>query len=166
MKTAPTSGDSPQGEHDLYREVILDHARNPRNFGALENATHTVDGINPLCGDRLRLYVDIDGERLDTVRFDGHGCAISLASASLLTVAIQRQNVKDALELRDNVLRLLEQGIDDPAALATPEHSALASLTGVRGFPSRIKCATLAWKALGQALEHHDDGPTPTVTTE
>ena len=165
MKAAPSSGDLPQGEHELYREVILDHARNPRNFGTLENPTHTVDGINPLCGDRLTLYVDIDGERLDAVRFDGHGCAISLASASLLTVAVQGQTVEDALELRENVLRLLEQGIDYLGP-ATPQHTALAALAGVRGFPSRIKCATLVWQALGQALKRRDAGPTPTVTTE
>jgi len=164
LKAAPAAGDSPQVEHDLYREVILDHARNPRNFGALENATYTVDGINPLCGDRLTLYVNIDGERLETVRFDGHGCAISLASASLLTVAVQHRSVEDALGLRDNVLRLLEQGSDIPY-LAIPEHAALGALAGVRGFPSRIKCATLVWKALGQALDH-GDGPAPTVTTE
>jgi len=165
VKAAAQADDSPQGQHDLYREVILDHARNPRNFGAIDDATHTVDGINPLCGDRLTLYVDIDGERLDNVRFEGHGCAISLASASLLTVAVQRQSVEDALTLRDDVLRLLEQGIDD-LSLAIPEHSALTALAGVRGFPSRIKCATLIWQALGQALQRCDAGPTSTVTTE
>ena len=165
MKAAPMSSDSPQGEHELYREVILDHARNPRNFGALENATRTVDGINPLCGDRLTLYVDIDDERLDAVRFDGHGCAISLASASLLTVAVEGRSIEDALELRDNVLRLLEQGIDN-LSLAATQHSSLAALAGVRGFPSRIKCATLVWQALGKALERRDAGPAPTVTTE
>ena len=165
MKAAPSSGELPQDEHELYRAVILDHARNPRNFGALENPTHTVDGINPLCGDRLTLYVDIDGERLDAVRFDGHGCAISLASASLLTVAVQGETVEGALKLRENVLRLLEQDIDY-LGHATPQHSALAALAGVRGFPSRIKCATLVWQALGQALKRLDAGSTPTVTTE
>lgn len=145
----------------LYRELILDHAQHPRNFGKLENATHTADGINPLCGDKLHLYLQIDAaDQVSAARFEGSGCAISMASASLLTEAVENQSTATAEAYVDVVTARLtgnEQGVAD----RFPQLEKLRALDGVRRYPSRIKCATLAWHALGAALEQQ---PTPAST--
>jgi len=138
---------------DLYRELILDHARSPRHFGKLERTTHSAEGINPLCGDKLKLYLDVDDE--NTIRaaaFEGSGCAISVASASLLTDAIVGLESGQAIRYFDAVTTHLA------GTTAEPEHvpvdlGKLRALEGVREYPSRVKCATLAWHALRSALQ-------------
>ncbi|GMU67735.1 MAG: iron-sulfur cluster assembly scaffold protein NifU [Steroidobacteraceae bacterium] len=143
---------------ELYRDVILDHNRRPRNYGPLVPADAHADGHNPLCGDRLTVYVAFDGERLRDVRFEGSGCAISVASASLMTEAVKGRN-------RAEIARLF----DDVHATLTGEHEAddaslgkLAALGGVREYPARVKCASLCWHTLNAALAH-EAAP---VTTE
>jgi len=148
---------------DLYRQLILDHARKPRNFGRLENATHTAEGINPLCGDKLRLYLCVDADdQIINVGFEGSGCAISVASASLLTEAVSNLSVADADECVGVVTGRLTQQTTDIAAPKNADLSKLKALDGVRQHPSRVKCATLAWHALHAALDHSST----TATTE
>lgn len=133
---------------ELYRELILDHARKPRHFGKLGTATHSADGINPLCGDKLHLEINLGDDVIHDAAFEGTGCAISVASASLLTDTIIGRSKSDALQWCDRVTRSLTDGDDAD----TEELGKLAALSGVRQFPSRIKCATLAWHALRAAL--------------
>jgi nitrogen fixation NifU-like protein len=132
---------------ELYREVILDHNRSPRNFGEIENADRIVNGVNPLCGDKLTLYLKLDGDRIEDARFEGTGCAISIASSSLMTERVKGASVGDTLELFQEVHDMLI-GARDPAE----SMEKLAALAGVREFPSRVKCASLAWHALKSAL--------------
>lgn len=143
---------------DLYRDLILDHARKPRHFGKLAAATHRADGFNPLCGDKLHLYLKLDGDVISDAAFEGSGCAISLASASLMTDMIIGRSVEDANAWYDSVTARLTGAPDtDDVDLGK-----LAALEGVRDFPSRVKCATLAWHALHAATE----GRSVPVTTE
>ena len=145
---------------DLYRELILDHARSPRHFGRLEQPTHTAEGINPLCGDKLRLELALDGgDRIVDAAFEGTGCAISMASASLLTESVIGLCRTDAEQWFRRVTARLAGHADDDAA---QDLGKLAALEGVKEFPSRVKCATLAWHALHSAL----DGGATTVSTE
>ena len=147
---------------DLYRELILDHARKPRNFRRLDDATHTAEGINPLCGDKLRLYLLIDAN--DTVvdaGFEGSGCAISMASASLLTETVTNISVADAEACFNTVTRRLTLGSSGDQAPHKIDLSKLRALDGVRQYPSRVKCATLAWHALHAAINSQS-----TATTE
>lgn len=139
---------------DLYRELILDHARQPRNFGRLDAATHSAEGVNPLCGDKLHLYLRIDSDdRIADVSFEGSGCAISLASASLLTEAVSNLPIADAEACFSTVTGRLTRPTDKPTAVTTMANlEKLKALDGVRDHPSRIKCATLAWHALHAAL--------------
>jgi len=137
---------------DLYRDVILDHNRQPRNFGHLDNANAHADGHNPVCGDRLSLDLRLSGDRIEDVRFAGKGCAISTASASMMTEAIKGQDRAAIGVLFAKVHRLLTE--DD--ACAPPELGKLAALSGVREFPMRVKCATLCWHTLNAALEQRD----------
>lgn len=135
---------------DLYRELILDHARSPRHFGRIQDPTHQADGINPLCGDKLKLYLTVDRSgRIEDTRFEGSGCAISVASASLLTDTVIGLPVKDAEAYFEVVTRRLTSGDEADDGL---EIEKLKALDGVREFPSRVKCATLAWHALHAAL--------------
>jgi nitrogen fixation NifU-like protein len=145
---------------DLYQEVILDHNRRPRNFGVLADATRTSQGHNPLCGDRLTLYLKIDRDRIAGIAFEGSGCAISKASASLMTDAVKGASVTDALALFDRFHAMIttppEQPIDEEGV------GKLAALAGVRQFPVRVKCASLAWHTLKAALT--DTAPEPVKT--
>ncbi len=143
---------------DLYRELILDHARKPRHFGKLSGATHSADGINPLCGDKLHLYLKLADDVIEDAAFEGSGCAISLASASLMTDTIIGGTLDDANAWYENVTARLtgKQERNDV------DLGKLAALEGVRDFPSRVKCATLAWHALQAATA----GRTAPVTTE
>ncbi|HET9645479.1 MAG TPA: SUF system NifU family Fe-S cluster assembly protein [Burkholderiaceae bacterium] len=144
---------------DLYQEVILDHNRKPRNFGRLAGANRSAKGFNPLCGDQLTLYLKlVDGVIVD-VRFEGDGCAISTASASLMTEAMKGKTEQEAQALFDAVHALLTtgNGVDAAAPLGK-----LEVLAGVHEFPVRVKCATLAWHTLLAALH----GQTRPVTTE
>lgn len=137
---------------ELYKQVILDHNRSPRNFGEIEDADRTIEGVNPLCGDRITLYVKLAGDRIEDIRFKGAGCAISVASSSLMTEKVRGKTKAEALELFDQVHEMLtEDSAAPPEAL-----DKLAALSGVREFPTRIKCATLAWHALKSALTSTD----------
>jgi len=143
---------------ELYRDVILDHNRHPRNFGRLDGADGHAEGHNPLCGDRLTLAVRMQGERIADIRFEGKGCAISTASASLMTEAVKGKERVEVRELFEKVHALLTQ----PQAVADGSLGKLAALSGVREFPVRVKCASLCWHTLNAALGH---GPA-TVSTE
>jgi nitrogen fixation NifU-like protein len=135
---------------DLYQEVILDHTKHPRNFGALEHATHRATGYNPLCGDQLVLMLDVERDRVREARFAGKGCAISTASASLLTEAVKGRTTAEAHAL----FRRFHDTVTAPAG-AEPDLEGLgklAALAGVREFPMRVKCASLAWHTLEAAL--------------
>jgi nitrogen fixation NifU-like protein len=137
---------------DLYRELILDHARKPRHFGKLDGATHVAEGINPLCGDKLKLYLQLDDAgQIRDAKFEGSGCAISVASASLLTDSIIGLSENDALEKFAVVISHLT-GADRESG-AQSNLGKLRALEGVREFPTRVKCATLAWHALHTAIK-------------
>jgi nitrogen fixation NifU-like protein len=145
---------------ELYREVILDHNRNPRNFGELADAARVVAGVNPLCGDKMTLYGKLAGGRIEDIRFKGTGCAISVASSSLMTERVKGAPVTAALELFEKVHELLTAPHDH----APPEDlDKLAALGGVREYPSRVKCASLAWHALKSAVA---EDAVSNVTTE
>ncbi len=152
--------------NDLYRELVLDHARNPRHFGRLDRATHKAEGINPLCGDKLKMYFCIDNDgRIEATSFEGSGCAISVASASLLTDTVVGMSVESAEALFASVTaRLTQRTADQDVAVCNDFDEPLAklrALDGVREYPSRVKCATLAWHALHSALNHRA-GPAST----
>jgi len=146
---------------DLYQEVILDHNKNPQNFGELEDANHFAEGNNPLCGDLLVLYIKMDGDRVEEIRFKGSGCAISTASASLMTEIVAGKSLEEVNALYESFHELLT-GDPSVAAEAGPELGKLAVFSGVREFPVRVKCATLAWHTLQAALKDQDQS----VTTE
>lgn len=133
---------------ELYRDVILDHNRQPRNFGPLSPADACADGHNPLCGDRLTVYVQFDGDRIRDVHFDGKGCAISVASASLMTEAVKGRDRTAIRHLFDEVHATLTGANEVPPASL----GKLAALAGVREFPARVKCASLCWHTLNAAL--------------
>ena len=143
----------------LYEEVILDHNKNPKNFGPLPDADIVQEGYNPLCGDSFRIYLKLDGNTVQEVSFDGHGCAISKASASVMTTLVkgrQREEIEELFQAFQEMLKT------DPAVpLDAEKLGKLKVFSGVREFPVRIKCATLAWHALLAALNHHD-GPVST----
>ena len=145
---------------DLYRDVILDHNRAPRNFGRIEGAAACAEGHNPLCGDHLALSVRLAGERIEDIRFEGSGCAISTASASLMTEAVKGRPCAEAQRLFERVHALLTR----PDAVADPGLGKLAALAGVREFPARVKCASLCWHTLMAALRA--DAAVPKVSTE
>lgn len=134
---------------ELYQEVILDHSRRPRNFCALECPDRQAAGHNPLCGDRVIVYLRLRDERLEQVSFEGAGCAISTASASLMTEMLQGRTIPEALEMFDQVHHMLT-GVG--AGGDEQELGKLAVLAGVREFPTRVKCATLAWHTARAAL--------------
>ncbi|MCC7412534.1 MAG: SUF system NifU family Fe-S cluster assembly protein [Gammaproteobacteria bacterium] len=134
---------------DLYQEIIIDHNRSPRNFRALAAATHQAEGFNPLCGDRLTLFLKIDDGVITDASFQGNGCAISVASASLMTESLKGRSAAEAKELFDGFHELVTS---DAPASAPAALGKLAALGGVRSYPSRIKCATLCWHTLQSAL--------------
>ena len=139
---------------DLYQELILDHGKRPRNFGAPEKADRKAEGFNPLCGDHCRVFLDVDDDgRLVSVRFDGEGCAISTASGSMMTEAVKGLTLPEAKELFGRLHDLVTKD----EALADSRLGKLAAFAGVRSFPLRVKCATLAWHTLVAALENRDD---------
>ena len=144
---------------DLYRDVILDHNRSPRNFSRLESATTKAQGFNPLCGDKLTVYLEMDGDTVRDISFEGSGCAISVASSSLMTEAVKGKSEAEARMLFEQMHALLAGSLDEP-----DEQEALgklAALGGVRQYPSRVKCASLAWHALVAALDN-DQQPAKT----
>ena len=149
---------------ELYRELILDHARSPRHFGKLNGATHSAEGINPLCGDKLKVYFDIDADQqIRDARFEGSGCAISVASASLLTDTVIGLTTASATDFFSAFVTLLRgEAASNDSGDVTVDLGKLKALAGVREFPSRVKCATLAWHALNSAIRQD---PKP-VSTE
>ena len=147
------------GLTDLYQEVILDHSRHPRNFGAAEDSNRQARGNNPLCGDRVTVYLTVDGDHINDAHFEARGCAISIASASMMTELIKGKTVDEAKSLFDRFHTLVTS---DANGQADEELAELDSLSGVRAFPTRIKCATLAWHAMNAAL----DGAADDVKTE
>jgi nitrogen fixation NifU-like protein len=142
---------------DLYRDVIVDHNRRPRNRGRLPGATHSAVGNNPLCGDQLHVEVELTGDVIRDLRFEGSGCAISTASASLMSEAVKGMSRAEAAELFGAVHRMLTGDSTGAAGLGK-----LAALAGVREFPARVKCASLCWHTLNAALA----GSAAPVTTE
>jgi nitrogen fixation protein NifU and related proteins len=147
--------------NDLYRDVILDHNRQPRNFGGLEPADASIEGFNPMCGDRLTLRLRLADDKISDIRFEGQGCAISTASASLMTEAVKGKSRAEALRLFERVHELLT---DDAAP--SDELGKLAALSGVRAYPARVKCASLCWHTLASALRSTDPQSLAAVTTE
>ncbi|MGI9243037.1 MAG: Fe-S cluster assembly sulfur transfer protein SufU [Verrucomicrobiales bacterium] len=135
---------------DLYQEIILNHNRRPRNDGALDPCTHQADGFNPLCGDKLTVYVRRSGQVIEALSCDCQGCAISTASGSIMTTMVAGRPLSEVEEVLGNALEILT-GKDEPE-VDLSVHGDLAALIGVRKFPARIKCATLAWHALEAAL--------------
>ena len=135
--------------NDLYQEVILDHNKRPRNFRTIEPASHHAEGHNPLCGDRLALYVQVTGETIEDVAFQGSGCAISKASASLMTDAVKGQTVEAANALFQRFHSMVTTPPDQPVE----DMGKLSVLAGVREFPVRVKCASLCWHTLKAALD-------------
>jgi nitrogen fixation NifU-like protein len=136
---------------ELYQTVILDHNREPRNFGPMADSSHTADGYNPLCGDVIRVMLDVEDDVVQDVRFEGSGCAISTASASLMTQAVKGRSVADALKLFDGFHEMVTA--DAVREFDSSHLGKLAVFAGVREFPMRVKCATLAWHTLKNALE-------------
>jgi nitrogen fixation NifU-like protein len=147
---------------DLYRDVILDHNKRPRNFGQIEQPDARADGHNPLCGDRLTLSLKLNGDKVEDVRFEGKGCAISTASASMMTEAIKG---KDRATI-DALFHKVHTLLTEQSAVPSPELGKLAALSGVREFPARVKCASLCWHTLNAALEQSDAATPATVSTE
>lgn len=145
--------------HELYQEVILDHNRRPRNFRVIDPATRAQEGYNPLCGDRLTLYLTVADGRIADVAFQGSGCAISKASASLMTEAVKGKSVDEARALFEQ----FHQMITSPPGTPLADLGKLSVLSGVRDFPTRVKCAGLAWHTLKAAVA---DAPAAPVSTE
>ena len=143
---------------EVYRKRVLDHSRAPHNFGAPESFNREAHGFNPLCGDKVTIYLNINDGRLDKVNFAGHGCAISMASASMMTDALSGLNVAQAHEL----IQQLQGLFSSDAELTDQRMQELKALEGVRKYPSRVKCATLAWTAMQSALDNNNES----VSTE
>ncbi len=134
---------------ELYQEVILDHHKRPRNFGTLSEANHHAEGRNPLCGDHITVHVDVENGVIKGVAFEGAGCAISRASASLMTDAVKGRPIAEAEKMFEEFHKMVTSGVDEEVEAALGK---LAVFCGVREFPSRVKCASLAWHTLRQAL--------------
>jgi nitrogen fixation NifU-like protein len=139
---------------ELYQEVILDHNRNPRNCGVLEYPCCQASGYNPLCGDKLKLYINLTNHTISDIRFEGKGCAISQASASIMTEVVLGLSVERAQEIFQQVHELLTEEGFDASQLPSPK---LQVLAGVRAYPARVKCASLAWHTLMAALKQQND---------
>ena len=144
---------------ELYQQVILDHNKNPRNFHDMADATSRVDGYNPLCGDHYTIFLKVDGQTIREVSFTGSGCAISKASASVMSSTVKGKSKDEAEQLFKTLHRLVT---GDASGLSAADLGRLAAFSGVSEFPARVKCATLAWHTLRNALEGKDEK----VTTE
>jgi nitrogen fixation NifU-like protein len=147
----------PEDLDQLYRDVVLDHSKRPRNFGRLDDPTHSAEGHNRNCGDRLTVYLKVEAGVLADVRFEGRGCAIDMASASLMTDAVKGKALDEVREWFDRFHAAMTLPHDAPESAAgeagTAELGKLAALGGVRRYPMRVKCATLPWHALRAALD-------------
>jgi nitrogen fixation NifU-like protein len=146
--------------NELYQQVILDHNKKPRNFKKLETANREQEGYNPLCGDQITLYLEMDGDVIKDIGFQGSGCAISKASSSMMTTAVKGKTKEGAEALFDEFHRMVKGELDPDT---DPHHlGRLTILAGVREFPARVKCASLSWHTLRAALQ----GKAETVSTE
>jgi nitrogen fixation NifU-like protein len=141
---------------DLYQEVILDHNRRPRNFGVLEDADHQSEGFNPLCGDRVTVYVKLNDSVVDEISFQGSGCAISMASASIMTESLKGRKLEEVKALFERFHRLVTGNLDSQD-LSEPDLGKLVVFEGVSRYPVRVKCATLTWHTLRAALEKRNE---------
>jgi nitrogen fixation protein NifU and related proteins len=145
---------------ELYQEVILDHNKSPRNYKKLESANHFAEGYNPLCGDKVNIYLDIEENKIEDISFQGSGCAISKASASLMTSSLKGKSIEEAKKLFEKFRELITGKNNDE--LDIEELGKLAVFAGVKEFPSRVKCASLAWHTMLSALNNEKK----LVTTE
>lgn len=145
---------------DLYQDLILDHNRRPRNFGPLAEANRSARGVNPLCGDKVAVHLQVEDGQVKAIRFEGTGCAISIASASVMTESLKQRTCEDAVDLFERFHQMVAAG--DGTEPAPPGMGKLAAFAGVRDYPARVKCATLAWHTLRAAL----DGQESAVSTE
>ncbi len=145
---------------ELYQQVILDHNKSPRNFRKLETANHHAEGYNPLCGDRIDVYIKLENDKIADISFQGSGCAISKASASLMSTMVKGKTIEEAEKLFKKFHHLITGKINEK--VDTDDVGKLAVFAGVREFPSRVKCASLAWHTLNSALKEENK----TVTTE
>ena len=153
---------------ELYQQVILDHNKKPRNFKKLEDANRTAEGVNPLCGDHLTVYMQIEGDEIRDVSFEGSGCAISKASASMMTQSVKGKTRAEVEILFDEFHRMVLGELDEARV---PHHlGRLTIFAGVREFPARVKCASLSWHTMHAALNGEDVTTTenlgPDITTE
>ena len=149
---------------ELYQEIILDHGKNPRNLGKFENFNKDAKGHNPLCGDKVHLFLKLDeNKNVNDISFEGEGCAISMASASIMTDLMKGKSEKEAKEIIDKFLDMIKEKDDiNTNLLEEDEKMRLMSLGGVKNYPMRVKCATLSWHALSSALDDFQKD----VTTE
>ena len=142
---------------ELYQQVILDHNKNPRNFGKMDHCTFCSEGYNPLCGDHLNIYVKMDGDKIEDVKFDGSGCAISKASASIMTMMVKGKTKEEA----DKIFEQFHDLVTTDNEIETEKLGKLAVFYGVREFPTRVKCASLAWHTFNNAIHEKTE---PAIT--
>ena len=149
---------------DLYQEIILDHGKNPRNLGKFDNYNKDAKGNNPLCGDNVHVYLRLnENKKVEDIAFEGHGCAISMASASIMTDMVRGKEEKEVKEIVSDFLGMIkEKDSLETNILKDDEKTKLMSLSGVKQYPMRVKCATLSWHTLTSALDNSDQ----TVKTE
>ena len=143
---------------DLYQEIILDHGKNPRNLGKFDNYNKDAKGNNPLCGDNVHVYLRLnENKKVEDIAFEGHGCAISMASASIMTDMVRGKEEKEVKEIVTDFLRMIkEKDFLETNILKEDEKTKLMSLSGVKQYPMRVKCATLSWHTLTSALDNSD----------
>ena len=135
--------------NDLYQAIILDHNKRPRHYGALANATHVAEGYNPLCGDRIEVFLQLSGDQIEAIQFECASCAICKASASIMAEALVGQSISFGESIEESVSRILKT---DTETVTLDVQGEVAALSGVRNFPARIKCATLPWHTYQEAL--------------
>ena len=143
---------------DLYQEIILDHGKNPRNLGKFDNYNKDAKGNNPLCGDKVHVYLRLnENKKVEDIAFEGHGCAISMASASIMTDMVRGKEEKEVKEIVADFLGMIkEKDSLETNILKDDEKTKLMSLSGVKQYPMRVKCATLSWHTLTSALDNSD----------
>ena len=141
---------------DLYQELILDHGKNPRNLGKFENFNKDAKGHNPLCGDKVHIYLKLDeNKKISDIKFEGHGCAISMASASIMTELMKNKEEAEVKELIDDFLKMIKDSPELKSKIISDDDKIkLMSLSGVKKYPMRVKCATLPWHTLVSAMEN------------
>ncbi len=151
---------------DLYQDITLDHGRKPRNFGKIEHPSHLAQGHNPLCGDRVTVYLTVEGDHISDVAFEGRGCAISTASSSLMTEVLKGKSLAEAEALFRAFHATVtgQDEIPDVSAALEDDSDRLTPLVGVKSYPARVKCATLAWHALEAALKSGGTAAEPVKT--